>query len=160
MLMSLEPVFIFASRDALRSVSPLKGVATMTQSETVLAMNMKIHYHDIVQMPAHLEAVSKATYHKNMDSLLANDSKCMSIWIVGNHCQIAVCVDKCIGIQCTCGNANIFQSIQELSTAMLLLHVQNPSPMPQSGSSSQRQMHRHPVYVRQCVTKRIGGMLR
>jgi hypothetical protein len=33
--------------------------------------------------------------------------------------------------------ANIFQSIQELSTAMLLLHVQNPSPMPQSGSSSQ-----------------------
>jgi lactate dehydrogenase-like 2-hydroxyacid dehydrogenase len=34
-------------------------------------MNMKIHYHDIVQMPAHLEAVSKATYHKNMDSLLA-----------------------------------------------------------------------------------------
>jgi hypothetical protein len=30
-----------------------------------------------------------------------------------------------------------FQSIQELSTAMLLLHVQNPSPMPQSGSSSQ-----------------------
>ncbi|CAP86372.1 Pc20g10430 [Penicillium rubens Wisconsin 54-1255] len=46
-------------------------IGRRTAEKAFLAMNMKIHYHDIVQMPAHLEAVSKATYHKNMDSLLA-----------------------------------------------------------------------------------------
>ncbi|CAI7643985.1 unnamed protein product [Penicillium discolor] len=46
-------------------------IGRRTAEKAFLAMNMKIHYHDIVQMPAHLEAVSKATYHKDMDSLLA-----------------------------------------------------------------------------------------
>ncbi|OQE36877.1 hypothetical protein PENCOP_c011G03219 [Penicillium coprophilum] len=46
-------------------------IGRRTAEKAFLAMNMKIHYHDIVQMPAHLEAVSKATYHKSMDSLLA-----------------------------------------------------------------------------------------
>ncbi|KXG52225.1 D-isomer specific 2-hydroxyacid dehydrogenase, NAD-binding [Penicillium griseofulvum] len=46
-------------------------IGRRTAEKAFLAMNMKIHYHDIVQMPAHLEAISKATYHKSMDSLLA-----------------------------------------------------------------------------------------
>ncbi|KAJ5766257.1 uncharacterized protein N7511_003873 [Penicillium nucicola] len=46
-------------------------IGRRTAEKAYLAMNMKIHYHDIVRMPAELEAVSRATYHKEMDSLLA-----------------------------------------------------------------------------------------
>ena len=46
-------------------------IGRRTAEKAYLAMNMKIHYHDIVRMPSELESVSKATYHKEMDSLLA-----------------------------------------------------------------------------------------
>ncbi|KGO71443.1 D-isomer specific 2-hydroxyacid dehydrogenase, NAD-binding [Penicillium italicum] len=46
-------------------------IGRRTAEKAFLALNMNIHYRDIVQMPARLEAVSKATYHKDMDSLLA-----------------------------------------------------------------------------------------
>jgi lactate dehydrogenase-like 2-hydroxyacid dehydrogenase len=46
-------------------------IGRRTAEKAYKAMNMKIHYHDIVRMPSELESVSKAEYHKDMDSLLA-----------------------------------------------------------------------------------------
>jgi lactate dehydrogenase-like 2-hydroxyacid dehydrogenase len=53
-------------------------IGRRTAEKAYLALNMKILYHDIVQMPRELENVSKATYHKNMDTLL-EESDCVVV---------------------------------------------------------------------------------
>lgn len=53
-------------------------IGRRTAEKAYLALNMKVLYHDIVQMPRHLEEVSNATYHKNMDTLLA-ESDCVLV---------------------------------------------------------------------------------
>ncbi|OQE20350.1 hypothetical protein PENSTE_c013G02047 [Penicillium steckii] len=53
-------------------------IGRRTAEKAFLALNMKILYHDIVQMPRQLEEVSQATYHKNMDTLLA-ESDCVLV---------------------------------------------------------------------------------
>lgn len=53
-------------------------IGRRTAEKAYLAFNMKILYHDIVRMPRELENVSKATYHKDMDTLLA-ESDCVVV---------------------------------------------------------------------------------
>lgn len=53
-------------------------IGRRTAEKAYLAFNMKILYHDIVQMPRQLESVSNATYHKSMDTLLA-ESDCVVV---------------------------------------------------------------------------------
>ncbi|CAI7585511.1 unnamed protein product [Penicillium pancosmium] len=53
-------------------------IGRRTAEKAYLALNMKILYHDIVQMPRQLEEVSQATYHKSMDTLLA-ESDCVLV---------------------------------------------------------------------------------
>ena len=53
-------------------------IGRRTAEKAYLALNMKILYHDIVQMPRELERVSNATFHKNMDTLLA-ESDCVLV---------------------------------------------------------------------------------
>ncbi|OOQ83370.1 putative D-mandelate dehydrogenase [Penicillium brasilianum] len=53
-------------------------IGRRTAEKAYLALNMKILYHDIVQMPRELEQVSQATYHKSMDTLLA-ESDCVVV---------------------------------------------------------------------------------
>lgn len=53
-------------------------IGRRTAEKAYLALNMKILYHDIVQMPRELEAVSQATYHKDMATLLA-ESDCVVV---------------------------------------------------------------------------------
>ncbi|KAJ5901070.1 hypothetical protein N7504_007063 [Penicillium tannophilum] len=51
-------------------------IGRRTAEKAYKALDMKILYHDIVQMPRQLEQVSNATFHKSMDTLLAeSDSK-------------------------------------------------------------------------------------
>ncbi|KAJ5102822.1 hypothetical protein N7532_003351 [Penicillium argentinense] len=53
-------------------------IGRRTAEKAFKALDMKILYHDIVQMPRQLEEVSQATYHKNMDTLLA-ESDCVVV---------------------------------------------------------------------------------
>lgn len=53
-------------------------IGRRTAEKAFKALNMKILYHDIVKMPRELEDVSKATYHKSMDTLLA-ESDCVVV---------------------------------------------------------------------------------
>ncbi|KAJ5934543.1 D-isomer specific 2-hydroxyacid dehydrogenase NAD-binding [Penicillium verhagenii] len=50
-------------------------IGRRTAEKAYKALDMKILYHDIVQMPKQLEQVSNATFHKSMDTLLA-ESDC------------------------------------------------------------------------------------
>ncbi|KAJ5674211.1 D-isomer specific 2-hydroxyacid dehydrogenase NAD-binding [Penicillium macrosclerotiorum] len=53
-------------------------IGRRTAEKAYLALNMKILYHDIVQMPRNLEQVSQAIFHRNMDTLLA-ESDCVVV---------------------------------------------------------------------------------
>lgn len=53
-------------------------IGRRTAEKAYLALNMKILYHDIVQMPRELEQVSQATFHRSMDTLLA-ESDCVVV---------------------------------------------------------------------------------
>ncbi|KAJ5585395.1 D-isomer specific 2-hydroxyacid dehydrogenase NAD-binding [Penicillium hispanicum] len=53
-------------------------IGRRTAEKAYKALNMKILYHDIVKMPLTLEKVSKATYHQDMDTLLA-ESDCVVV---------------------------------------------------------------------------------
>ncbi|KAJ5172367.1 D-isomer specific 2-hydroxyacid dehydrogenase NAD-binding [Penicillium capsulatum] len=53
-------------------------IGRRTAEKAFLALNMKILYHDIVQMPRALEQVSQATFHRSMDTLLA-ESDCVLV---------------------------------------------------------------------------------
>lgn len=53
-------------------------IGRRTAEKAYLAFNMKILYHDIVQMPRQLESVANATYHRSVDTLLA-ESDCVVV---------------------------------------------------------------------------------
>ncbi|KAJ5724918.1 D-isomer specific 2-hydroxyacid dehydrogenase NAD-binding [Penicillium malachiteum] len=53
-------------------------IGRRTAEKAYKALDMKILYHDIVQMPKNLEEVSQATFHKSMDTLLA-ESDCVVV---------------------------------------------------------------------------------
>lgn len=53
-------------------------IGRRTAEKAYLALNMKVIYYDIVQMPQELESVSNATYHQSMDTLLA-ESDCVVV---------------------------------------------------------------------------------
>lgn len=53
-------------------------IGRRTAEKAYKALDMKILYHDIVKMPQQLEDVSKATFHKSMETLLA-ESDCVIV---------------------------------------------------------------------------------
>ncbi|KAF3401694.1 Glyoxylate reductase 1 [Penicillium rolfsii] len=53
-------------------------IGRRTAEKAHLALNMKILYHDIVKMPRELEQVSHATFHKDVETLLA-ESDCVVV---------------------------------------------------------------------------------
>ncbi|KAJ5929301.1 D-isomer specific 2-hydroxyacid dehydrogenase NAD-binding [Penicillium verhagenii] len=53
-------------------------IGRRTAEKAYKALDMKILYHDIVQMPKQLEQVSNATFHKSMDTLLS-ESDCVVV---------------------------------------------------------------------------------
>ncbi|KAJ5653599.1 hypothetical protein N7490_000602 [Penicillium lividum] len=53
-------------------------IGRRTAEKAYKALDMKILYHDIVQMPKQLEQVSNATFHQSMDTLLA-ESDCVVV---------------------------------------------------------------------------------
>ncbi|KAJ5291175.1 hypothetical protein N7478_000426 [Penicillium angulare] len=53
-------------------------IGRRTAEKAYKALDMKVLYHDIVQMPKQLEQVSDATFHKSMDTLLA-ESDCIVV---------------------------------------------------------------------------------
>ncbi|KAJ5564133.1 hypothetical protein N7513_000375 [Penicillium frequentans] len=53
-------------------------IGRRTAEKAYKALDMRILYHDIVQMPRQLEQVSNATFHKSMDTLLA-ESDCVVV---------------------------------------------------------------------------------